>query len=174
MIKAIYGTEVETIHGQTMNLEAYRGKVILVVNTASECGFRQQLAGLEALYRRYYHQGFVVLAFPCNQFGEQEPGSHSQIRAFCQEEFAITFPLHAKIKVNGEHEHPLFERLKHDAPGLMGATAIKWNFTKFLIDRNGHVVERYSPRVEPAALAPKIEDLLEISHEELKLKENKP
>jgi len=163
MIKAIYGTEVETIHGQTMDLENYRGKVILVVNTASGCGFRHQLGGFQKLYNRYKSEGFVVLGFPCNQFGAQEPGSHAQIQAFCHKEFAITFPLHAKIKVNGEHAHPLFGHLKQAAPGLMGAEAIKWNFTKFLIDRTGLVVKRFSPRVEPEALASKIEELLAIS-----------
>ena len=160
MIEHIYGAEVETIHGQVMSLEEYRGKVILVVNTATGCGFNGQLIGLETLYKRFEKLGFVVLGFPCNQFGNQEPGSPSEIRAFCQENFAITFPMHSKVRVNGEKEHPLFERLKRDAPGLMGITTIKWNFTKFLIDRDGRVVQRFSPSVEPEALTGKIETLL--------------
>ena len=160
MIEHIYGAEVETIQGQVMSLEAYRGKVILVVNTATGCGFSGQLEGLEGLYRRFEKLGFVVLGFPCNQFGNQEPGSPSEIQAFCRDNFAITFPMHAKVTVNGEKEHPLFERLKRDAPGLMGITTIKWNFTKFLINRDGQVVERFSPSVEPEALISKIEALL--------------
>ena len=160
MIKHIYGAEVETIQGRVMSLEAYRGKVILVVNTASACGFSRQLEGLETLYRRFEKLGFVVLGFPCNQFGNQEPGTSEEIQRFCKSQFAITFPMHTKVTVNGDQQHPLFERLKEDAPGLMGITAIKWNFTKFLIDRDGQVVQRFSPSVEPEQLTAKVEALL--------------
>ena len=160
MIRNIYGAKVKTIQGQVMSLDAYRGKVILIVNTASGCGFRQQFSGLEALYQRFEPLGFVVLGFPCNQFGDQEPGTSEEILSLCEREFAITFPMHTKIKVNGEHEHPLFRYLKEDAPGLMGITTIKWNFTKFLIDREGQVVERFSPSVEPQQLTHTIEALL--------------
>jgi glutathione peroxidase len=136
------------------------GKVLLVVNTASKCGFTGQYAGLEALHRKYADRGFEVLAFPCNQFGGQEPGSDADIAAFCDARFGVTFPLFAKVEVNGDGADPLFQWLKAAAPGLLGSQGIKWNFTKFLIDRQGKVVARYAPTTKPAALRTDIEKLL--------------
>ena len=155
-----FSTEITTLGGKTKNLEDYKGSVILVVNTASKCGFTPQYKGLEALYQKYKDQGFVVLGFPCNQFGKQEPGSESEIQEFCQINYGVSFPMHAKIDVNGSNTHPLFRQLKSAAPGLLGTEAIKWNFTKFLIDRQGNVVERYGSNTDPADIAPKIESLL--------------
>lgn len=155
-----FSTEITTLGGKTTTLEDYRGSVILVVNTASKCGFTPQYKGLEALYQKYKDQGFVVLGFPCNQFGKQEPGSESEIQEFCQINYGVSFPMHAKIDVNGSDTHPLFKQLKSAAPGLLGTEAIKWNFTKFLIDRQGSVVERYGSNTDPVDIAPKIESLL--------------
>jgi glutathione peroxidase len=146
-------------------LAELRGKVLLVVNTASNCGFTPQYAGLEALYRAYKERGFEVLGFPCNQFGTQEPGTEAEIGAFCQKNYGASFPLFAKIDVNGPNAHPLFQFLKRRKPGILGifgAGAIKWNFTKFLVDRKGQVARRYGPATRPERLAKKIERLLDV------------
>ena len=146
--------------GKQLPLAEKLGKVLLVVNTASKCGFTPQYAGLEALYQRYRDRGFEVLAFPCNQFGAQEPGSAEQIEEFCQVNFGLSFPLMAKVEVNGPQASPLYDWLKAEAPGLMGTRSIKWNFTKFLIDREGQVVRRYAPADKPETIAADIEKLL--------------
>jgi glutathione peroxidase len=151
---------VTTIDGQELALKDKLGKVLLVVNTASRCGFTPQYEGLEALYQRFKDRGFEVLAFPCNQFGAQEPGDAEEIEQFCKINFGVTFPLMAKIDVNGANASPLYGWLKTEAKGLMGSTSIKWNFTKFLIGRDGKVVKRYGPTDTPAAIAKDIEKLL--------------
>jgi glutathione peroxidase len=150
---------------KAVSLADFRGKVLLIVNTASKCGFTPQYAGLEALYRAYKERGFVVLGFPCNQFGAQEPGSEAEIGAFCERNFGVSFPLFAKIDVNGPDAHPLFQFLKLSKPGILGilgAGAIKWNFTKFLVDRKGHVAGRFGPATRPEKLAKTIERLLDV------------
>ncbi|PEQ13262.1 glutathione peroxidase [Novosphingobium sp. PC22D] len=146
--------------GTTLDLGEKAGKVLLIVNTASKCGFTPQYEGLEALWRKYRDRGFEVLAFPCNQFGKQEPGSADEIAEFCDANFGVSFPLLAKIEVNGDKADPLYDWLKAEAPGLMGTKAIKWNFTKFLIGRDGSVVRRYAPTDKPAAIEKDIEALL--------------
>ena len=151
---------VETNKGDTLDLKENLGKVLLVVNTASKCGFTPQYDGLEKLYQAYSAQGFEVLAFPCNQFGGQEPGNSEEIEQFCKVNFGLTFPLMQKVDVNGAKASPLFDWMKREAPGLMGSKAIKWNFTKFLIDREGNVVKRFGPTDAPAAIAGDIEKLL--------------
>lgn len=151
---------VATNKGEQLNLSGKLGSVLLVVNTASQCGFTPQYEGLETLYQDYADQGFEVLAFPCNQFGNQEPGDASEIEQFCKVNFGLTFPLMQKVEVNGDNASPLFDWMKAEAPGLMGSKAIKWNFTKFLIDREGNVVKRYGPADAPAAIAKDIEKLL--------------
>jgi glutathione peroxidase len=156
----IYDFSVKDIHGKTVRLDRYRGKVMLVVNTASKCGFTPQYKGLEALHQKFAGRGLVVLGFPCNQFGGQEPGGEDEIASFCEVNYGVTFPLFAKIDVNGDDAAPLYAFLKKAKPGLLGTEAIKWNFTKFLVDREGKVVERYAPNVEPAAIADDIEKLL--------------
>jgi glutathione peroxidase len=156
----LYDIELKTIDGASEKLGAYAGKVMLVVNVASQCGFTPQYEGLEALYRRYRDRGLVVLGFPCDQFGHQEPGGEAQIKSFCTAQYDVTFPLFAKVAVNGEAAHPLYRVLKSEARGLLGTQAIKWNFTKFLIDKQGKVVKRYAPREKPADLAGDIEPLL--------------
>lgn len=148
------------LDGTPQPLAAYQGKVVLIVNTASACGFTPQLEGLEALWRQFGEQGLVVLAFPCNQFGGQEPGSAEEIAAFCSRNYGVTFPVFAKLDVNGPAADPLFTWLKASAPGLLGSEAIKWNFTKFLVARDGSVVARFAPADEPASLAGAIEALL--------------
>jgi glutathione peroxidase len=140
------------LDGSECDLTDYRGNVLLIVNVASRCGFTPQYAGLEALYRKYRPQGFEVLGFPCNQFGAQEPGTEAEIGAFCRANYDVTFPLFAKIEVNGPGAHPLFTYLKGERPGLLGTQAIKWNFTKFLVGRNGQVVARYAPKDAPSRL----------------------
>ena len=151
---------VVTLEGANQSLSAYRGQVLLVVNVASECGFTPQYAGLEALYRRYRDKGFSVLGFPCNQFGGQEPGTAGEIREFCTTRYDISFPLFARIEVNGPDAHPLFQHLKHEQNGVVGTEAIKWNFTKFLVDRHGRVVKRYAPKDMPESMAADIVKLL--------------
>jgi glutathione peroxidase len=148
----IYEHSATSLAGAAVDLTQYKGKVLLIVNTASACGFTPQYKGLEALYQQFRDQGVEVLGFPCNQFGAQEKGSAQEIGAFCEKNFGVSFPLFAKVDVNGAHAHPLFKQLKHDAPGLLGTQAIKWNFTKFLVDRKGVVVKRYAPTTTPAAL----------------------
>jgi glutathione peroxidase len=148
---------------QPLSLAAFRGSVLLIVNTASKCGFTPQYAGLEALYRTYRDRGFEILSFPSNQFGAQEPGTEPEIGAFCAEKYGVSFPIFAKIDVNGQRAHPLYRFLKTEKPGLLGfigSGAIRWNFTKFLVDREGTVVARYGPAKEPGSLAPAIERLL--------------
>ncbi len=156
----IYDLDIRTIDGATQTLADYAGKALLVVNVASKCGFTPQYEGLEALYRQYRDKGLVVLGFPCDQFGHQEPGDEAAIKSFCQTTYDVTFPLFAKIDVNGENAHPLFRYLKEKAPGALGTEAIKWNFTKFLVDRDGHVVKRYGSVDTPAAIAADIDALL--------------
>jgi glutathione peroxidase len=146
--------------GKRVDLSAYAGKVLLIVNTASKCGFTPQYAGLEALQRRFADKGFAVLGFPCNQFGAQEPGDAEEIRNFCSLTYDVTFPMFAKVDVNGADADPLFTALKKQAPGFLGTGAIKWNFTKFLVDRKGQVVERYAPTTKPEAIEADIAKLL--------------
>lgn len=160
MTTSIYDFKASRLNGKEEQLEVYRGKVLLIVNTASECGYTPQYAGLETLYRNLGVRGLVVLGFPCNQFGSQEPGDAAAIGQFCQAKFGVSFPMFAKIDVNGDNAHPLYNYLKHEAAGLLGTEAIKWNFTKFLVDRNGKVVERYAPATKPEELTPAIEALL--------------
>jgi len=151
---------VHTADGGQTDLSAYDGQVLLIVNTASKCGFTPQYAGLEELYRAHKDQGFAVLGFPCNQFGAQEPGDAAEIANFCSLTYDVTFPVFAKIDVNGGDAAPLFEYLKKEAPGLLGSKAIKWNFTKFLVDRSGKVVDRYAPTTAPKDIEGAIEKLL--------------
>ncbi|WP_156842383.1 glutathione peroxidase [Novosphingobium aquimarinum] len=146
--------------GTPLDLSEKAGKVLLIVNTASKCGFTPQYEGLEALWRKYRDRGFEILAFPCNQFGHQEPGTAEEIASFCDANFGVTFPLLAKIEVNGAGADPLYRWLKSEAPGLLGSKAVKWNFTKFLVDREGRVVRRYAPTDKPASLEQDIEKLL--------------
>lgn len=159
-MQSIYDFKLQTIDGEPTTLAPYKGKVLLIVNVASKCGFTPQYDGLEALYKKYKDRGLVVLGFPCNQFGSQEPGTESQIRNFCRVNFGVTFLMFAKIKVNGDNADPLYRYLKSSRPGLLGSEAIKWNFTKFLIDREGNVIERYAPATKPAELESEIEKLL--------------
>jgi len=157
---SIYDFTVKDIHGKPVKLDRYRDKVMLVVNTASNCGFTPQYKGLEALYEKFHGKGLEVLGFPCNQFGGQEPGSEKEIAQFCELNFGVTFPLFAKVDVNGAAAAPVYKYLKAEKPGLLGSEAIKWNFTKFLIDREGNVVKRYAPNDTPEALAGDIEKVL--------------
>ncbi len=149
-----------TIDGAPASIGDYAGKVRLIVNTASKCGFTPQYEGLEKLYEDYGERGLVVLGFPCNQFGAQEPGDQAEIASFCTLRYDVKFPMFAKVDVNGSEAHPLFNYLKHEAKGVLGSEAIKWNFTKFLIDRDGKVVDRFAPTTKPEALRPAIEALL--------------
>ncbi|HJV27381.1 MAG TPA: glutathione peroxidase [Aromatoleum sp.] len=153
----LYDFEVERLTGGAFKLGEYAGKVLLIVNTASECGFTPQYAGLEKLYETYRDRGFVVLGFPCNQFGAQEPGNAEQIAGFCAKNYEVSFPMFAKIDVNGEKTHPLYTWLKKHAKGVLGTEAIKWNFTKFLVDRSGTRVERFAPRTTPESITGEIE-----------------
>jgi len=148
-VNDLYDIPVRTIDGVDTTLEPYRGQPLLIVNVASRCGYTPQYDGLEALYRKYKDQGLVVLGFPCNQFGRQEPGDEKQIREFCDQNYSVTFPLFAKIDVNGAHAHPLYRYLKSAKKGLLGREAIMWNFTKFLVGANGAVLQRYGPRTKP-------------------------
>ena len=156
----IYDFEANTLEGEPRKLGDWRGQVLLIVNVASKCGFTPQYTGLEALYRERREQGFTILGFPCDQFGHQEPGDAEAIRNFCSLNYEVSFPLFAKIEVNGEHAHPLYKHLKHEAPGVLGSEAIKWNFTKFLVDRSGKVVARHAPTAAPQGLKKDIEALL--------------
>ena len=149
----IYDIEVRTLDGVEQKLGNYAGQVLLVVNVASRCGFTPQYAGLEALHRRFHEQGFAVLGFPCDQFGHQEPGDAAEICEFCTLNYQVSFPLFAKIEVNGAAAHPLYQFLKSARPGLLGSAAIKWNFTKFLVGRDGEVLRRYAPADKPESLA---------------------
>ncbi|WP_322051370.1 glutathione peroxidase [Paraburkholderia bannensis] len=157
----VYSFTAQPLGGSApVSLEQYAGKVLLIVNTASECGFTPQYAGLQKLYEQYASRGLDVLGFPCNQFGKQEPGDATQIGAFCEKNFGVTFPMFEKIDVNGANAHPLYDWLTGEAPGLLGLERIKWNFTKFLVDRSGKVVKRYAPVTKPDAIAADIEKLL--------------
>ena len=158
-MSGIYDFTAETLAGEDVPLKRFEGQVLLIVNTASACGFTPQYRGLEALQQQFSPRGFAVLGFPCNQFGAQEPGDSRQIANFCESKYAITFPMFAKIEVNGGNEHPLYKYLKHEKSGLLGPS-IKWNFTKFLVDRTGKVVGRYAPTDRPEALKKQIEALL--------------
>jgi glutathione peroxidase len=161
--QTVYDYSAPLLDGQEQSLAQFRGQVLLIVNTASKCGFTPQYAGLEALYRTYRDRGFAVLAFPSNQFGGQEPGSAAEIATFCRSRFAVTFPLFAKIEVNGPASHPLYRFLRREQPGLLGIFGsgnIRWNFTKFLVDRKGSVTARYGPARKPEKLAGAIERLL--------------
>ena len=148
------------LDGTPIDLSRYRGKVLLIVNTASECGFTPQYQGLEQVYQQFRERGVEVLGFPCNQFGKQEPGDTAQIGAFCEKNFGVSFPLFAKIEVNGPDTHPLYRHLKSEAPGLLGTQRIKWNFTKFLVGRDGKVLKRYAPQTKPEEIAGDIAKLL--------------
>jgi len=156
----LYDIEAKTIDGETTTLRDYAGKALLIVNVASKCGFTPQYSGLEALYEKYADKGLVILGFPCNQFGAQEPGSESEIATFCSATYGVSFPMFAKIDVNGDGAHPLYKYLKHAAPGLLGSEAIKWNFTKFLVDRSGKIVKRYAPTDTPQSLEKEIEAMM--------------
>jgi len=157
---SFYDFTVDDIHGKPVKLDRYQGKVVLVVNTASKCGFTPQYKGLEALYRKYHDQGLEVLGFPCNQFGAQEPGSESEIEQFCEINYGVTFPMFAKVDVNGDGAAPVYRFLKSAKPGLLGSEAIKWNFTKFLVDRGGKVVARFAPNDTPESIAGDVEKAL--------------
>jgi len=160
MAASIYDFSARSIEGNDRPLADYKGKALLIVNVASECGYTPQYAGLEALYRKYKDRCFEVLGFPCNQFGGQEPGDEEQIKSFCEMRFDVSFPLFAKIDVNGPGTHPLYEFLKSAEPGLLGTEAIKWNFTKFLVAKDGSVRKRYAPQTKPEAIAADIETAL--------------
>jgi len=159
----IYDIPVKSIDGAEQTLASYRGKALLVVNVASKCGFTPQYTGLEALYRQYRERGFAVLGFPCDQFGHQEPGDEAEIKQFCALNYDIDFPLFAKLEVNGANAHPLYQFLKKAQPGVLGTEAIKWNFTKFLVDPNGQVQKRYAPADKPEDIAADIEAVLDKS-----------
>ena len=159
-MSTVYDFKAESLGGKEVDLAQYKGKVLLIVNTASACGFTPQYKGLEAVYQQFRDKGVEVLGFPCNQFGEQEPGDAAEIGAFCEKNFGVTFPLFAKIDVNGDNAHPLFKHLKKEAPGVMGSQAIKWNFTKFLVKKDGTVFKRYASVTEPKAIMKDIEKLL--------------
>jgi glutathione peroxidase len=156
----LYDFEAETLDGKPAALSDYRGKVVLVVNTASKCGFTPQYKGLEALWAKYRDRGLVVLGFPCNQFGAQEPGDADEIANFCSLTYGVDFPMMRKVDVNGPKAHPLYVWLKAQRKGVLGTEGVKWNFTKFLVDRNGNVVDRFAPTVDPKALEGAIEALL--------------
>ena len=159
-MKNVHDFSARTIDGREISLQDFAGKVLLIVNTASKCGFTPQYDGLEKLHQTYGPTGFAVLGFPCNQFGAQEPGNAAEIADFCKLTYDVDFPLFAKVDVNGDKAHPLFQLLKKQAPGLLGSEAIKWNFTKFLVDKHGKVQERFAPATKPEALGSQIEKLL--------------
>lgn len=157
---SIYNMEVKTIKGEMQTLEPYRGQVMLIVNTATKCGFAPQFKGLQRLHDTYKEQGFAVLGFPCGQFANQEPGTDEEVAQACELNFGVNFPLFAKIDVNGKNAHPLFQLLAKEAPGILGSKQIKWNFTKFLVDRDGRVVKRFAPTEEPAKIEEHVRKLL--------------
>jgi len=158
--RTVYDFDAQAIDGRPVKLADYRGKVLLIVNTASQCGFTPQFAGLEKLWAAHAAQGLVVLGFPSNEFGGQDPGSNDEIASFCQVNYGVSFPMMSKIKVNGADAHPLYQWLTAEAPGLLGTKAIKWNFTKFLVDRHGQVLKRYAPTDKPEAIERDIEAAL--------------
>lgn len=157
---SVYDFEAKAIDGSQQKLEAFKGKALLVVNVASKCGFTPQYQGLEQLYRKYKDRGFEILGFPCDQFGHQEPGNEAQIKQFCSTTYEVSFPMFAKVEVNGANAHPLYQYLKRTKPGVLGTEKIKWNFTKFLIDKQGTVTQRYAPTDTPAAIEKDVERLL--------------
>jgi glutathione peroxidase len=159
-MSSVYEFEATDIQGKTVKLSRYKGKALLIVNTASACGFTPQFGGLEELHKTFGPKGLVVLGFPCNQFGAQDPGNNSEIAEFCQLNYGVSFPMMGKIDVNGPAAHPLYQWLSTEAPGLLGSTAIKWNFTKFLVGKDGLVLKRYAPQDGPASLARDIEAAL--------------
>ncbi|MFM8575149.1 MAG: glutathione peroxidase [Limnohabitans sp.] len=159
-MSTIYDFEALSIDGQNVALSQHRGQVMLIVNTASACGFTPQFAGLEKLHQQYGPQGLAVIGFPCNQFGGQDPGDDAQIASFCQKNYGVSFQMMSKVKVNGDGAHPLYQWLTAEAPGLLGSKAIKWNFTKFLVGRDGRVIKRYAPQDAPAKIAQDIEAAL--------------
>jgi len=156
----VYDYSAKTIRGEEISLSQYRGKVLLIVNTASACGFTPQYKGLQELYTKHREAGLEILGFPCNQFGGQEPGAEAEIAEFCEANFGVTFPLFAKVEVNGDDAHPLFKYLTKEAPGILGTKSIKWNFTKFLVDREGRVVDRYASTDSPEKLEKEISKVL--------------
>lgn len=157
---SLFSFTVNAADGKPLSLEKYKGHPVLIVNVASKCGFTPQYKGLEELYLKYKDKGLVILGFPCNQFGGQEPGSNEEIQSFCSLNYGVTFPVLAKVDVNGDKTAPLYTWLKESAPGILGTEMIKWNFTKFLVDRDGKVVKRFAPKDEPASIAPDIEKAL--------------
>lgn len=158
--ESLYSFSVRDLSGQSIKMDAFQGKVLLIVNVASQCGFTPQYDGLEKLQKKYGDRGFAVLGFPCNQFGGQEPGSEKEIQTFCETSFGITFPMFAKIDVNGPGADPLFQFLKSKSKGLLGTAGIKWNFTKFLISKDGQKIKRFAPQATPESISPDIEELL--------------
>lgn len=156
----VYDFQADDIDGKNRSLAEFKGKALLIVNVASKCGFTPQYTGLEALYRKHKEQGFAVLGFPCDQFGHQEPGDAEEIRNFCSLNYDVSFPMFAKIEVNGDNAHPLYRHLKKEAKGLLGSEGIKWNFTKFLVDKHGKVVRRYAPTDKPESLEKDVAALL--------------
>lgn len=158
--ESIYEFEAKDIDGSIKKISDYKGKVLLIVNTASKCGFTNQYAGLETLYKTYKNKGLEVLGFPCNQFNSQEPGNESEIKQFCSLNYSVSFPMFSKVDVNGDNTHPLFQFLKKNSKGFLGTEFIKWNFTKFLIDKNGNIIKRYAPKDTPEELAQDIEKIL--------------
>jgi len=160
MTDSIYQFEVNDIQGNTVPLSNYEGKTLLIVNTASKCGFTPQYKGLEALYEKHKDNGLVVLGFPCNQFGKQEPGSNEEIAEFCDLTFKVSFPMFGKVDVNGVEADPLYNYLKEEAPGMLGSKGIKWNFTKFLVNKDGDVVKRFAPKDKPEAIEKEIQSIL--------------
>jgi glutathione peroxidase len=157
---SIYDFSANSLEGQPVSLSTFKDKVLLIVNTASQCGFTPQYQGLQSIYNKFEKQGFAVLGFPCNQFGQQEPGSATEIQSFCETRFGVTFPLFEKVDVNGGNAHPLFKYLTKSAPGIFGTEGIKWNFTKFLVDRSGKVVKRYPSTTKPEEIEKDIQALL--------------
>ncbi len=161
-MSTVYDFDAQTITGKPVSLSQYRGRVLLIVNTASACGFTPQFAGLEELHKAYGEQGLVVLGFPCNQFGAQDSGTNDEIASFCQLNYGVSFPMMAKIDVNGSEAHPLYQWLTKEAPGLLGLKSIKWNFTKFLVGKDGAVIKRYAPTDTPESLQRDIEKALAV------------
>jgi glutathione peroxidase len=159
---SLYDFTVKTIDGQNETMDKFRGQVLLIVNVASKCGFTRQYEGLEEIYRRYREQGFSILGFPCDQFANQEPGSDEEIKNFCSLNYDVTFPLFSKIEVNGSGTHPLYEYLKNEQSGLLGSKSIKWNFTKFLVDREGQVLKRFAPTDTPEKIEEELRPLIDL------------
>ena len=160
MTAPIYSIPLQDSEGNATSLEHFKGKVLLIVNVASKCGYTPQYSGLETLYKKLSARGLVILGFPCNQFGGQEPGTEKEIKEFCELNYGVSFPLFSKIEVNGPGTHPLYQYLKTACPGILGSEAIKWNFTKFLVDKTGNVISRFAPATTPEGLEPEVEKLL--------------